>query len=134
MAQSMEQCNMSLMLKSSTFLRFSIMLVLFFTMGCSHKEEPIETVKYSLSKKNYEQVDLNVSNTLVNLYNQKEGTNFRTLEALQDAIKVMGYNEKEGTTCKDLDEVRMDYNRKNSTNFKSNKEFRDWIAKRRRLR
>ncbi len=66
---------------------------------------------------------------MVKAYNQKYGTNFRTMEALQDAVKIGGYNKQEGTNFKTFDQVRKDYNGKKGTDFKNNKEFRAYLAK-----
>lgn len=80
---------------------------------------------------NSDQVNNNVANSRVVAYNQKMGTNYRTMEELQDSVKVSGYNEEQGTQFKTFTQVREDYNKKNGTAFASDKELRDWIAENR---
>ena len=69
-----------------------------------------------------------MGNQMVKAYNQQNGTNFRSMQELQDHAKVTGYNEQEGTKFKTFDEVREDYNKKKGTKFKNNNEFRAYIA------
>ena len=66
---------------------------------------------------------------MVRAYNKKYGTKYRTMQELQDSVKVNEYNKQEGTKFQNFDEVREDYNRKKGTKFKNNNEFREYIAK-----
>lgn len=77
---------------------------------------------------NSDQANDQVANVWVRAYNKKYGTNYRTMEELQDSAKVSGYNEQYGTQFKTLTEVREHYNKEKGTNFKTDQELRDYIA------
>ena len=62
-------------------------------------------------------------------YNYKFGTNFTTMQQVQDDMKVRQYNAMQNTRFTTLTQVREDYNRRYHTNFRTNQEFRDWINK-----
>ncbi len=77
---------------------------------------------------NSDGVNSKMENMMVQSYNKKYGTRFRTMQELQDYAKVTGYNKQEGTKFSTFGQVRADYNKKHGTKFKTNREFRAYLT------
>ena len=77
---------------------------------------------------NSDKVNSGMEGMMVKAYNNKYGTHFTSMAQLQEATKIQGYNEKYHTKYRTLSEVRVDYNKRNGTHFKTDKAFRKWLA------
>lgn len=77
---------------------------------------------------NSDRVNNSMQSMMVRAYNQKHGTHFKSFNELQDHGKIKGYNTQQGTNFQTLSEVRTHYNANNDTEFKTDQDFRDYIA------
>ncbi len=66
---------------------------------------------------------------MVQAYNKKYGTHYKTMAQVQEVTKIQGYNKKYGTKYTTFSQVRVDYNKRKGTHFKTDNEFRTWLAK-----
>ena len=78
---------------------------------------------------NLDQVANSMKMKIVQIYNKKHGTNFKSFMETQDYVKVKSYNKQQGTNFKTLTEARQHYNKKNGTNFKTDQELRDYFRR-----
>jgi len=77
---------------------------------------------------NSDKVNSGMEGMMVKAYNQKYGTKFTSMRQLQETEKIKGYNQKYGTKYSTLSELRVDYNKRNGTDFKTDTAFRKWMA------
>jgi len=80
---------------------------------------------------NSDRMNSQMEGMMLQAYNKKYGTHYRTMAQAQEATKIQGYNKKYGTRYTTLSQVRVDYNKRKGTHFKTDNEFRAWIAKNR---
>jgi outer membrane murein-binding lipoprotein Lpp len=78
---------------------------------------------------NSDQINSRMEGMMVQAYNKKYGTQYRTMAQLQEAVMIEGYNEKCGTKYTTLSQVRVDYNKRKGTHFETDNEFRVWLEK-----
>ncbi len=77
---------------------------------------------------NSDRVNNQMEGMMLQAYNKKYGTHYRTMAQAQEATKIQGYNKKYGTKYTTFSQVRVDYNKRKGTHFKTDNEFRAWIA------
>ena len=80
---------------------------------------------------NSDKMNSGMERMMVKAYNQKYGTKFTSMRQLQETEKIKGYNQKYGTKYSTLSELRVDYNKRNGTDFKTDTAFRRWMAENR---
>ena len=78
---------------------------------------------------NSDRMNTQMEGMMVQAYNKKYGTHYRTMAQVQEVTKIQGYNKKYGTKYTTFSQVRVDYNKRKGTHFKTDNEFRAWLAK-----
>ncbi len=78
---------------------------------------------------NSDRTNSKMEGMMVQAYNRKYGTKYKTMNQIQEVTKIQGYNEKYSTKYTTLSQVRVDYNKRKGTQFKTDNEFRAYIAK-----
>ena len=77
---------------------------------------------------NSDRVNSQMERMMLQAYNKQNGTHYKTMAQAQEATKIQAYNKKYGTKYTTFSQVRVDYDKRKGTHFKTDNEFRAWLA------